>query len=370
MKRMVYLSPVPWDSFTQRPHKFVEWFHEISEGEVLWVDPYPTRLPSLSDFSRRSAPGRLGRTESWLECLTVKALPVEPIPVLNVFNRYLRRELVAKINAFASLGATSLVIGKPSALALQLLKEGAFEKCIYDSMDDFPAFYSGLSKYSMQCKERAVVRNVDHVLVSSTLLMHRAKDMHPTADIRLCENACAVEVLPPVDLMCRPASRILGYVGTIGKWFDWELIRRLAECTNVTVRLIGPVYTPAPFTLPANVEMLPQCSHAQAIAAMQGFDVGLIPFKITELTESVDPIKYYEYRALGLPIITSAFGEMRVHAQQEGVFSLDASDKSPHLLHTVEAALAYRFTLDDLELFRQKNSWSARFSSAALLSGV
>ena len=25
--QLVYFSPVPWASFAQRPHKFVEWFH-------------------------------------------------------------------------------------------------------------------------------------------------------------------------------------------------------------------------------------------------------------------------------------------------------------------------------------------------------
>jgi hypothetical protein len=144
------------------------------------------------------------------------------------------------------------------------------------------------------------------------------------------------------------------------------MIERLAGCTDVTVRLIGPVYTPAPFKLPANVEVLPQCSHAQAIAAMQAFDVGLIPFKITELTESVDPIKYYEYCALGLPVITSFFGEMRVHAQQPGVFTVHSADTPSSLIGTVEAALAFRFTLDQIGQFRQVNSWNARFSSAKI----
>lgn len=368
MNRMVYLSPVPWDSFSQRPHKFVEWFHALYGGEVLWVDPYPTRLPGLGDFATRPSPSNpQSRSEPWLKCLTVKALPIEPISGLNVVNRYLRRALVQEINAFASAGPTSLVIGKPSAFALQLLSGGRFAKIIYDSMDDFPAFYSGLSKRSMQRKERAVVSAVDHVLVSSTLLMHRAQQMRPGGDVRLCQNACAVEVLPPVKQQAlRSGSRILGYVGTIGKWFDWEMIERLAGCTDVTVRLIGPIYTPAPFKLPANVEVLPQCSHAQAIAAMQAFDVGLIPFKITELTESVDPIKYYEYCALGLPVITSDFGEMRVHALQPGVFTVHQADTPSSLTSTVEAALAFRFTLDQIEQFRQVNSWSARFSSAKI----
>lgn len=369
---MIYLSPVPWDSFSQRPHKFVEWFHAISGGEVLWVDPYPTRLPGLGDFATRPAPSsRLSRSETWLKCLTVKALPIEPISSLNFVNRYLRRALVEDINAFASAGPTSLVIGKPSALALQLLSGGNFAKSIYDSMDDFPAFYSGLSKRSMQRKERAVVSVVDHVLVSSTLLMHKAQQMKPGADVRLCENACSVEVLPPVGQQVhRSGARILGYVGTIGKWFDWDMIGRLAGCPDVTVRLIGPVYTPAPFKLPHNVEVLPQCSHAQAIAAMQTFDVGLIPFKITELTESVDPIKYYEYCALGLPVITSDFGEMRLHARQPCVFTVHQADDPPSLISTVEAALAFRFTLAEIEIFRQKNSWSARFSSAKIFTAA
>lgn len=43
--QLVYLSPLPWDSFSQRPHQFVEWFHNKHGGEVLWIDPYPTRLP-------------------------------------------------------------------------------------------------------------------------------------------------------------------------------------------------------------------------------------------------------------------------------------------------------------------------------------
>ena len=368
---MVYLSPVPWDSFSQRPHKFVEWFHAISGGEVLWVDPYPTRLPGWADFSRRPAPASQERFEPWLKRLSVKALPIEPVPGLNFLNLHLRRRLLEEIKSFASAGPACLVIGKPSALAMQLLNEGSFDKSIYDSMDDFPAFYSGLSKYSMQCKERAVIRAVDHVLVSSTLLMQRAQKMHSNADIRLCENACAVESLPPVaQLEPRSVGRVLGYVGTIGKWFDWQMIEQLASCDNVTVRLIGPVYTPAPFKLPANVEMLPQRSHAQAITAMQAFDVGLIPFKITELTESVDPIKYYEYCALGLPVITSDFGEMRLHARQAGVFTLHPTDELSGLINTVEAALAFNFTSDEIELFRQSNSWGARFSSTALFTSA
>ena len=311
------------------------------------------------------------QSEPWLKCMSVKALPIEPILGFNLLNRYLWRSLITTITDFSSVAPTSLVVGKPSALALQILQAGRFANTVYDSMDDFPAFYSGISKHSMQKKELAVVNAVDHILVSSTLLLHRAEQMRPKAKIHLCQNACAVDMLPSVEeTVKRSRGRVLGYVGTIGKWFDWGIISRLARCPNVTIRLIGPIYAPAPFTLPANVEILPQCSHPQAIAAMQSFDVGLIPFKLTELTESVDPIKYYEYCALGLPVITSNFGEMRVHSRQPGVFTVTPQDPLSFLSSTVEAAFAFKFSLNQITSFRQENSWNARFSLPRIFTSV
>lgn len=74
---------------------------------------------------------------------------------------------------------------------------------------------------------------------------------------------------------------------------------------------------------PANIKLLPECSHASAIAAMATFSVGLIPFKLNRLTASVDPIKYYEYRALGLPVLCTRFGEMALRDKEPGVWILD-----------------------------------------------
>ena len=51
-----------------------------------------------------------------------------------------------------------------------------------------------------------------------------------------------------------------------------------------------------------------QRSSAGKAAALSA---GIIPFKVNRLTAAVDPIKYYEYRAAGLPVISTEFGEMR-----------------------------------------------------------
>ncbi|WP_325437924.1 glycosyl transferase [Pseudomonas nitroreducens] len=366
MNRLVYVSPVPWDSFSQRPHKFAEWFHESTQGEVLWLDPYPTRLPRLSDFTHRPQSSSLPRARApWLTVVSPRALPMEPIPVLQLLNRYLWKNIQKQVVSFCSGGDALLVAGKPSELALVLLKDRAIRESVYDAMDDFPSFYQGVSKWAMRQREQVLATKVDHILTSSTVLLERLRSLNR---VSLCMNACDLRSLPRVaDLQPRPRKKLLGYVGTLGPWLDWKLVLKLAACPEVRIRLIGPLFSPPSMVLPDNIELLPQCTHEQAILAMQTFDVGLIPFKKTELTSSVDPIKFYEYRALGLPVLSTSFGEMQSHRQQPGVFIVDELQSLGDISFAIDQALAFTSPPDEIERFRAENSWNSRFDSTHLL---
>ncbi len=363
--KLVYLSPVAWDSFAQRPHKFAQWFHARSGGEVLWIDPYPTRLPTLADFTRRVAAAPVRQTTpDWLTVVRPRGLPIEPLPLSGTVHRVAAwRAVQTRIARFSAGRACLLGIGKPSKLALQTLAAHPLLPSFYDAMDDFPAFYSGLSRRSMLRREDDLVARVGTILVSSTALKQR---FHPHRQrMAFVPNACALESLPPVAaLPSRPERVVLGYVGTIAQWFDWPLVIALArQNPSATVRLIGPVHTQVP-ELPSNVDMLPACSHADAIRAMSSFSIGLIPFKRTPLTVSVDPIKYYEYRALGLPVISTPFGEMCHHQSDGGVL---LADEHADLARCVATALERHDDPDAIEAFRAANGWDARFDQSGLL---
>jgi hypothetical protein len=367
--RLVYLSPVPWASFAQRSHKFVEWFHSRHGGEVLWIDPYPTRLPKIGDF-RREKSAAAGITSSdelppWLQVLRPRALPIEPLSGAGSLNRFLWRDLLKQVDQFLTKPDGLIGIGKPSALALQVLSLHREVRSFYDAMDDFPAFYEGLSRQAMEKCERAVAAQVSNILVSSTALAERFLSQKPKVFKAL--NACATETLPNERLISPDSDHpVLGYVGTIGDWFDWALVMALANSNPMMrIRLIGPVHSQPPVRLPPNIECLPACDHASALHAMQSFSVGLIPFKQTDLTASVDPIKYYEYRALGLPVISTSFGEMTLRGKQNGVFLV--SDQS-NLLNVVEQALAYESNKNEIQQFRNENAWGARFDACGLFA--
>lgn len=359
--RLVYLSPVPWASFAQRPHKFVEWFHKRHGEQVLWIEPYPTRLPRLSDMRRLLAPVEPVMTEQpdWLRVLRPMALPVEPLPGSAWVNAGLWRSVLRDIEQFAGGESELLVIGKPSVMALHLLQARRWHTVVYDAMDNFPAFYSGISRLAMARRELQLLKAADSIWASSTPLRDRWCKQFP--HIQLVRNGMDASVLP-AQQKPKPASahHIWGYVGTVADWFDWDWVVALAHARpNDTVRLIGPVFSPPPVRkLPANIEMLPPCAHADALQAMGAFDVGLIPFKRTVLTDFVDPIKYYEYRAMGLPVLSSDFGEMHYHRQENGVFIAGL----PNLQAQAERALRFMHGAGH-DAFVAANTWDARFDS-------
>lgn len=281
-----------------------------------------------------------------------------------MLNRVFWREAVRILTQVRATQHTMLGIGKPSELAWQLLLAGGFQASFYDAMDDFPAFYQGLSRASMARQENRIAQRVAKLLVSSSALRSRWSSGR---EVALAHNACAIEALPPLaTYQAREGSPVLGYVGTIGAWFDWSMVFALAKARpDASVRIIGPVFAAPPPNMPGNIVLLPPCEHADAMKAMQGFSAGLIPFKANRLTESVDPIKYYEYRALGLPVLSTVFGEMKLRTSDDHVFFLN---QGSDLGATIDRALACRISQDSVRDFRTHNSWEARFSDTGLIA--
>lgn len=366
MKNLIFISPVPWASFAQRPHKFVSWFHERHGGNVLWIEPYGTRFPVWSDLRRVRKVGRkepANPVPDWLSVLHIPHCPIEPLPGSGWLNGFLWRSTVIDAVNFSSSGECMIAVGKPSVFALGLLKALPGTISIYDAMDDFPAFYSGISSIAMKRREKQVVAQVDKVWTSSTLLYERWLNVHN--DVRLVRNGLDIDIITSIDPASKVSRRtVFGYLGTIGNWFDWEMIITLAKAVpEDVVRIIGPVHKPAPSTLPRNIELLPPCNHSKAIGQMARFDVGLIPFMKNVLTDSVDPIKYYEYRALGLPVLSSDFGEMRYRSHEKGVYLV--SDLSG--LEAAAKEIRLGLTLKSIDIaFAEANSWISRFDQGGI----
>ena len=69
-----------------------------------------------------------------------------------------------------------------------------------------------------------------------------------------------------------------------------------------------------------NLVHLGKVEHSQLPAYAKHWDVAMIPFKPSRLSEAVDPIKIYEYIALGLPTVVTGMPHL---ASYPGVFTAE-----------------------------------------------
>jgi hypothetical protein len=364
---LVYFAPVPWASYAQRPHYFVrEWFAHAG-GSVVWVDPYPTRFPAAGDLRRFSAPDRVTPPAvAGLMVMRPRGLPVEPIAGGRWLNRRaIFRPWLERLHSRIGGERIVLGIGRPSDLALAALETLSPEASVFDAMDDFPEFYTGRAKRWTAACERRISESVSMVLASSTALLKKFEAS--AIPCRLVRNAFAMDNLPAVAPPAA-ATPVLGYVGAVARWFDWPLVHDIARARpDAQVRIIGPVFVPSPNPLPANVSLLPACSEADAIAQMRVFWAGLIPFVRSPLTASVDPVKYYGYRGLGLPVLTTRFGEMADRIGEPGVFQIEHGSA---LDGALDAAFSAPRDPVAVRQFRAAHSWSQRFAESRVFEAL
>ena len=102
-----------------------------------------------------------------------------------------------------------------------------------------------------------------------------------------------------------PSPRLL-YVGALESRIDVAQIRQLAgEFADGSVTLVGPLIEPKhfqPLRGIRNIHIYPPVPRAEVVGLISHADVGLIPHIRNLGTESMSPLKLYEYLAGGLPV--------------------------------------------------------------------
>jgi glycosyltransferase involved in cell wall biosynthesis len=105
---------------------------------------------------------------------------------------------------------------------------------------------------------------------------------------------------------------IVGWFGMISEWVDLENVVQLAgafpHCSFV---LIGK----SDVSLRClegrkNIHYLGWVPYAELPRFARYFDVGLISFRCSRLTEAINPLKLLEYFALGLPVLATRIPEL------------------------------------------------------------
>ena len=186
---------------------------------------------------------------------------------------------------------------------------------VYYCIDDFTQWPGALTR-QIAAWEETLLRRCDVVMATAQNLREK-KTRGGRVPLYLShgvdvEHFAECEGPVPGAIAALPKP-VIGFFGAISPWVDLDLIAGIAQSRpSWSIVLIGPadVDVERLRALP-NVHLLGKVPYSDLPRFAGGFDVGLIPFVINELTVSVNPLKLLEYFACGLPVVSADMPEVR-----------------------------------------------------------
>jgi len=291
---------------------------------VVWLNSIATRTPSLA--SGRDL-GKIARklreftkgpvnVENDLWVYTPLALPFPHSSVARALNRGILRATIRMLRLRLGIKDFQLWTFLPNVGDyIGSLGEAS---SVYYCVDEWSLF-GYLDREQTVAAERTLLAKVDAVFAINGALAEAKRAVNPHTfesphgvDHALFARALAADTAVPADLEAIPHPR-LGFYGTLRDWVDFELLAHIARARpSWQIVLIGQELcdTSAIRGLP-NVHLLGQKAHHDLPAYCKGFDVGIIPYRIDERMQFVNPLKLREYLSAGLPVVSTPVPEVR-----------------------------------------------------------
>ncbi|MBW7995579.1 MAG: glycosyltransferase [Candidatus Glassbacteria bacterium] len=364
---IICFSSIDWD-FNWQGHQEIMQRLAAAGNRVLYVENTGVRAPRPSDLGRMRR-----RLVNWWKSyrgfrrqadnLYIFSPLVLPLPHSRIARWINRRMMSGVLNSwFRSQRFSDPIVWTflPSRLTMEVIEHIPHKLLIYYCIDSFR--HSSPAAGKIEASEREMIKLADLVLVTSEKLAAHCRPHNPnvhkypfTVDYQFFAG---VREDPssgtPEDLESIPRPRI-GYIGGLHRWLDIDLLASLAErLPRVQLVLIGPEQeSMAGLRSIPNVHLTGARPHDQLPRYLKGFDIGLIPYRLTDYTQYVHPTKLNEYLAMGLPVVSTPIEEMKLFAgEHSGVVEIGRD--AEELARLIERKLAALSGEEELKLRRRR----------------
>jgi glycosyltransferase involved in cell wall biosynthesis len=347
----VYLfSPIPYSFLHQRPQKLADQF--VRNGiPVTFIEPcglteYLQRrkkglvklvmysivfqilgflafiIPGTGSAPRRRVGG--GAAEP--------GLSIVPMPMVYPSNR-VDSALLERVNASIfrqalRRGVLRFIREEDESIAIVqspfwglVLRQGDFTTIAYDCLDEITLFSGRASVERFEGYERSLMDIASITFVTAEKLEGRLRTVAPGhrvvrvpngVDFEWFQDRAARQGSPPdIQVMSHPTA---GYVGVLRAWFDYDLVGHLARSMpDVSFIIVGPVdfeFRNEHLRAIPNLRWVGRRDYGEMPRYIDAFDVCLIPFMAGKVSQTTNPVKVFEYFALGKPVVSTPMHEL------------------------------------------------------------
>lgn len=185
------------------------------------------------------------------------------------------------------------------------------QKRIYYCYDDINS--SSWANRHGGIMEQKYIPKVDHVVTISEALLQSKKNLNPS--ISLIRNGVDFSFFNKALKNNNNKRPIIGYVGSVDERVNYMLIDHIARrLTNYNFHFYGRIMNHKDIE---NLESLENVTffgakpYHKIPEVINTFDIGIIPFALTEFNKSIYPLKINEYFALGKPVVMTNFATFK-----------------------------------------------------------
>jgi teichuronic acid biosynthesis glycosyltransferase TuaH len=353
--KILYFSLIDWDFIYQRPQCLAE--RLSSKNDFIYVQPFGLRNLKFSDtyrvFKRFQSLFKRQAVKKGLHIKDLFFIPIIASPVTRLNSFLLRSQITSLLTP-----ETIIWVTYPSPLIPGILEGMKYGALVYEMMDDYSHIHPK-SKEEIRRMEAWFVEHADLVITTSKALTEKVNKIKKGVRIRSIGNGVDYDFVnntPKVrPLEFQSMEKIIGYVGTIYDWIDFDLIDYLADKRpDLHFIFVGPIRAKR-LPLKKNIHFIGRIDYGKVPAYCNEFDVCLIPFIRGEFADTINPVKLYEYLALGKPVVSYHMRELERYAD-----IIYLSDDKEDFLTNIEKALNERD--DGIKRLRKdiarKNDWT------------
>jgi uncharacterized SAM-binding protein YcdF (DUF218 family)/glycosyltransferase involved in cell wall biosynthesis len=375
------VSSIDWD-FIWQGHQEIMSTLAAQGHRVLFIENTGVRPPSMRDLPRVQQ-----RLSNWWRStkgfrqvrdnLFVYSPLIVPLPYSRVARWVNRTLLVRSLRRWMEATGFHRPITwtfLPTPLARDLIARLDSELTIYYCIDDLAS--SSPEAKRITASEEQLFRDADLVFVTSEQLRQRAARF--TDRVHLFPFGVSLEAFERVRAASDPAPAdmagiarpIAGYVGGLHQWVDVPLLCGVAaRMPDVSFVFVGPEQSDmsALRQLP-NVHLLGKKPHADVPRYVKAFDVGLVPYRLSEYTANVYPTKLNEYLAMGTPVVATDLAEIRRFNTDHDDIVAVAADADAYA-GAIRSALRETTPVEQERRISvaRENSWASRIATMSNL---